>query len=200
MIYLESLKLVNQTFPGTHVLPLNVDFKFSEVNLFVGNQGCGKSTMLHLIQKNSSDIEVTLSKECIKNGVDTFYFDSEKDNPRVKDPRDYTNANGTNKGIGFGSGLASRFKSHGEILEHFTITPIKKAKDCVIILDEPESGLSITNQFRLIEAIKGAVKRGCQFFIATHCFPLIQSFDVISLEHTENMSGKEFIKRVKNSI
>lgn len=200
MIYLESLKLVDRTFPGTHVLPLNVEFKFSEVNLFTGNQGCGKSTMLHLIQKNSSDIEVKLTDDCLRRGVNTFYFDSEKDNPRVKDPQLFTTPSGKSKGFGYGNALASRFKSHGEILEHFTITPIKKAKDCVIILDEPESGLSITNQFRLIEAIKGAVKRGCQFFIATHCFPLIQSFDVISLEHTENMSGKEFIKRVKNSI
>lgn len=197
MIYLESLKLVKQSFPGTHVLPLNVDFNFSEVNLFVGNQGCGKSTMLRLIQKNSSDIQINLTKECLRNGVDTFYFDSENDNPRTKDPQLFTNASGQSIGYGYGNALVSRFRSHGEILEHFIITPILKAKNCVIILDEPESGLSITNQFKLINAINGAVERGCQFFIATHCYPLIQSFNVISLEHGKNMSGVEFINIIK---
>lgn len=71
------------------------------------------------------------------------------------------------------------------------------AKECVIILDEPESGLSITNQFKLIQEIYNAIKRGCQFFIATHCYPLIESGDVISLEHWKKMSGISFIERVK---
>ena len=35
------------------------------------------------------------------------------------------------------------------------------------------------------------------FFIATHCYPLIESFDVISLQHLEQMSGEDFIKRIK---
>ena len=199
MIYLKSLKVIGHSFPGSHVLPYK-EFHFGDVNLFTGNQGCGKSTMLQLIQKNHSDIKVTLTDECLKRGVDTFYFDSEKDNPRVVDPEMYSTPSGQSKGFGYGNALASRFKSHGEILEHFIITPILKAKDCVIILDEPESGLSITNQFKLIEAIKGAVQRGCQFFIATHCYPLIQSFNVISLEHDECMPGTEFIERIQKSI
>jgi predicted ATPase len=109
----------------------------------------------------------------------------------------FTKPSGENVGIGYGNALASRFKSHGEILEHFVITPILKAKDCVILLDEPESGLSLTNQFRLVDAINKAVKNNCQFFIATHCYPLIESFDVISLEHKKQMSGKDFIDLIK---
>jgi len=100
-------------------------------------------------------------------------------------------------GIGYGRAIASRFKSHGEILERFIITPMEIAKDCVIILDEPESGLSITNQFKLIKTIKSAVKRNCQFFLATHCYPLIKAFDVISLEHNEQMTGIEFLNKIK---
>ena len=44
-----------------------------------------------------------------------------------------------------------------EILEKFIINPLKTAKDSVILLDEPESALSITNQFKLIDAIKTAI-------------------------------------------
>lgn len=130
-------------------------------------------------------------------GVDTFYFDSEKDNPRIKNPELYTKFNGENIGIGFCNAVMTRFKSHGEVLQNFIIEPLKKAKDCVIFLDEPESGLSITNQFKLIKEIKKASKRNVQLFIATHCYPLIESFDVISLQHLEQMSGEDFIKRIK---
>lgn len=201
MIWLKGLKIVDRTMSGTGVLKENFEFKFSDINLFVGGQGCGKSTLLSLIQKQHSDISLELSDECLVKGVESFYFDSEKDNPRIKDLRDYTNADGSNRGIGLGSAISSRFKSHGQILEKFTIEPIMSAKNCVIILDEPESGLSITNQFRLIKEIKGAISRGCQFFIASHCYPLIVNSDrVISLDHWEEMSGMEYVKRIKSEM
>lgn len=197
MIFLENIEIINNTYPGSHVLEIGFCVEFSEINLFVGDQGCGKSTLLNLIQKNHSDIKMKLSNYAIKKEINTFFFDSEKDNPRIKDPQLFTKPNGENIGIGYGAALYSRFKSHGEILENFIIAPILKAKDCIIILDEPESGLSITNQFKLINAINIAVLNNCQFFIATHCYPLIESFNVISLEHKQQMSGLEFIKKIK---
>lgn len=198
MIHIEKIKLLTQSYPGSHVLQLNKEFICNDVNLFVGNQGCGKSTMLKLLQQNHKDLELTLSDYVIKKGINSFYFDSEKDNPRVKDPQSYSTPSGVSKGIGYGGALKSRFMSHGEVLVTHIINPILKAKDCVILLDEPESGLSITNQFLLIDSINKAIKNNCQFFIATHCYPLIEAFDVISLEHNQQLSGKEFIKLVKN--
>lgn len=58
--------------------------------------------------------------------------------------------------------------------------------------------LTITNQFKLIKEIKNAVKRNCQFVIATHCYPLINEFNVISLEHNKQMKDSDFIKLVTN--
>jgi predicted ATPase len=198
MIYVETIKIKNNSYPGSHVLEKGFEIKCLDVNLLVGNQGCGKSTLLKLIQKCHSDIYLKMSDYVLSNGVETFFFDSEKDNPRVKDPQLFTHANGQDKGIGYGAALVSRFKSHGEILQDFIITPILKARDCVIILDEPESGLSITNQFRFISAIKIALSNNCQFFIATHCYPLIETFTVISLEHKKRMSGIDFINLIKS--
>jgi predicted ATPase len=198
MIYIEKIKIIGDTYPGSIVLNKDFIINCSDVNLFVGNQGCGKSTILNLLQKNHSDIQITLSK-LVKNDVNSFFFDSEKDNPRIKDPQMYTKPNGENTGIGYGAALMCRFKSHGEILEQFIISPILKSKNCVIILDEPESGLSITNQFKLINAINIAVNNGCQFFIATHCYPLIESYNVISLEHSEQINGVDFINKIKNT-
>jgi len=145
MIYLEKIKVVKNTYPS-NVLKNGFEIKCKELNLFVGNQGCGKSTMLKLLSSNHSDLELSLSDDVTKNGVSTFYFDTEKNNPRVNDPQLYTHINGQDKGIGYGGALASRFASHGEIMTSFVIEPLLKSKDCVIFIDEHESGLSITNQ------------------------------------------------------
>jgi predicted ATPase len=198
MIYLEKIKVVKKTFPGSQVLRKKFEITCGDVNLFVGNQGCGKSTMLNLLQENHSDIEIVLSQKAVSIGVKSYYFDSEKDNPRIRDINSFSNPDGTGRGGGIGFGIASRFKSHGETLEEMVIEPLLKAKNCVVLLDEPESGLSITNQFRLIEAMNTAVSNGCQLFIATHCYPLIECFDVISLEHRKQMKGVDFINKVKS--
>lgn len=198
MIYLEQIEIVGNSFPGSEVLKTGFKFECSDVNVFVGQQGCGKSTLLKLLKKNHKDIKIQLSQHVLDNGVNSFFFDSENDNPRTKNPELYTAPSGEDVGIGFINAVTSRFQSHGEIMEKFIIGPLEMAKNSVILLDEPESALSITNQFKLISAIKTAVNNNCQIFIATHCYPLIETFDVISLEHFEKMSGVDFINKVKN--
>lgn len=169
------------------------------LNIIVGDQGCGKSSLLELLSKNDPVLDVILIDEVYaKGGVETFYFDSEKHNPRTKDPNLYTNPNGEDKGIGFANALLSRHASHGEILVGFTVNALKKAENAIIFIDEPESGLSIKNQFELIKALKAAVEADCQIFVATHCFPLInESEKVYSLEHKKWMKGKEYINSIK---
>ena len=152
MLHIEKIKVINKTYPS-NILKKGLEIKCGSVNLLVGNQGCGKSTLLELLQKNHPDIKLTLSENVLNKGIRSFYFNSETDNPRVKDPVLFTKPSGADIGIGYGGALASRFRSHGEVLEEFIIEPLLKAKDCVILLDEPESGLSITNQFKLINAI-----------------------------------------------
>ena len=163
-------------------------FEFSDVTLLVGDQGCGKSTLLNLLQQNKLELDLT---DLGKAGVNSYFFDAEKMNPRITDPQMYTNFDGTNRGIGMGNAVASRFMSHGETLVAFTVEALQKAEDCVILLDEPESSLSIRNQFRLSEAIFDAVTRNCQLIVATHCLPLIQSAPfVLSLEHKKRLNSE----------
>lgn len=200
MIYIEKLKIVNHTYPCSKVFDLNYEIVCGEVNLFVGNQGVGKSTILTLLQQNHKDLEITLSEITKSKGVESYYFDSEKNNPRLNDLTSYSKPNGESTGIGVGNAIASRFMSHGECLKKFTVDGLKIAKDSVIILDEPESGLSLTNQYLLIKAIKKAIKNNCQIFISTHCYPLIEAFDVISLEHHETMTGVDFINKIKKVL
>ena len=171
-------------------------FDFQNITLLVGDQGCGKSTLLELLGKNSKILTLELSEETIKKGTETFYFDTEKMNPRITDPNHYANMDGTNKGIGFGNALKSRFTSHGETLVGFTVDALKKAENCIVFLDEPESALSLRNQYNLThEIFAAAANRNCQFVVATHCLILIQTIDsVLSLEHRKWMPSQEFIQ------
>lgn len=161
-----------------------IEFK-DNITLLVGDQGVGKSTILKTLQKfkNHKDI-ITIET----NGkVSTLSFDTEKDNPRMQgslgnDPMFQ---------------VVSMFSSHGEtilpLMEHIT-----KEKDRLIMIDEPESGLSIRSQYQLVKFLKKAAKNGCQLLIATHSVPLIESFkEVFNLEIMKYQSSEDFIKSQK---
>jgi predicted ATPase len=177
---------------------LSIDLK--SITLLVGEQGCGKSTLLSLLSCNDKLINVKLSESVHDEGIQTLYFDSEKMNPRVVDIEHYTNPNGTSRGIGVGAALKSRFMSHGEVLREFTVNGIKEAKDCVLLLDEPESALSLANQYRLARELQIAVSKNVQIIASTHCLPLIESVnEVYSLEHNRWMTSEEFVKSSKKN-
>jgi predicted ATPase len=169
-------------------------FEFKDLTLLVGDQGCGKSSLLDLLGRNCPELELSLTDLGLR-GVETFYFDTEKMNPRIVDAQMYTNPNGTNRGIGIGRAISSRFTSHGETIVDFTVNALKTAKNCLFFLDEPESGLSIRNQFRLLKETRSAIKRKCQLVIATHSLLLIsKTKSVLSLEHGRWIDSKSFIK------
>lgn len=195
-MYVESVKFLkdHRTFKKGET------FELQNLTLLVGDQGSGKSSLLDLLKggcdRNTLDLELT---ELGHKGVETFFFDTEKMNPRLKSPQDYANMDGTNKGIGYGNALSSQFQSHGQVMVAFTVNAIKKAENAVVFLDEPESGLSIRNQYKLSSEIHNAVnQRKCQFIVATHCLPLIQSIkNVLSLEPKKWMTTDEFLESQK---
>ena len=170
-----------------------IEFK-DNLTLLVGDQGVGKSTILKTLQNfnNHKDtIAVNTSGE-----VSTLAFDTEKDNPRMQ-------PGGIEKDALYRVSVA--FASHGEtilpLMEHITTE-----KDRLIMIDEPESGLSIRSQYKLVKFFKKAVKNGCQLLVATHSMAVIGSFEeVFNLEIMEYQSSQDFIngqkkaKRKKNA-
>lgn len=163
------------------------------ITLLVGDQGCGKSSLLSLLSENKN-IDVQLTDKG-KKGTNTFYFDFENENPRVMP--DYKLADPQGRSLRYGTGvkLLSFFESHGETLLQFSVNGLKQAKDCIIFFDEPESALSLKNQYNLIKECKEAVERNCQLIFATHCLPLIQSQKkVFSMEHNKWMLSQDFIE------
>ena len=182
------------------------EISLEHITLLVGDQGCGKSTILKELQRMGSGeitndfLEIELSKEARLSGVNVYYFDSESMNPRLQSLDNFSNPNGTSKGIGLGGAIQSHFMSHGEVLREFTVNAIKKVtNNSVILLDEPESGLSIKNQFLLGENLLQAVKKkDVQFIIATHCIPLIEKIGVVyDLEKNKWTDSNEYLNQFK---
>lgn len=198
-MYIQQIK-INEDY---NCLKSGLVIDAKPITLLVGDQGSGKSSLLTLLSqlsnKNTKAVELILNDDATKNGVETFYFDTEKNNPRLKDPNQYSTPGGKDKGIGYQAAIMSRFRSHGEVLKEFTVEPIKRAKNCIVILDEPESALSIRNQYKLVKNIlETSTNNNVQFLIATHCLPLIEAIETVySMEHLTWMDSKEFIRRQK---
>lgn len=190
--HITSIKILQDRY----CLKKDLNITLESVTLLVGEQGCGKSTLLELLRDNPEILQLELSDYVLKNDIATFYFDSEKMNPRTADGSMYFNPDGTSRGIGPGAAMASYFQSHGEVLKEFTVNRINDAKDCVLLLDEPESALSLRNQYKLAKVIeKTSMENNVQLIIATHCLPVIESVEMVySLEHLKWMTSKEFIK------
>lgn len=194
MIYIEKIK----TSEDHRCFKKGFIFEPKQLNLLVGDQGTGKSTLLMGIRDQDDWLRFDLSKYTMQHGIETFYFDSESMNPKMASDHNYYNADGTDKGIGLGNKLMTHFESHGETMKKLTVDLLPTAKDYIIMLDEPESALSIRNQYNLVKAIKTALDNNCQIFIATHSLPIIQSFkEVFSLEHNKWMGSNDFIETQK---
>ena len=176
-------------------LKKKLKISLNTITVLVGEQGTGKSSLLKLLADNDIKyLELSLSEQVFKQGIKSYYFDSESMNPRTSRIDDYSNPNGTSKGIGIEGLLSSKFKSHGEVLREFTVNRIGDAKDCVLLLDEPEAALSLKNQYRLAEEINKCPKRNVQIILATHCLPIIESVEqVFCMDTMKWCDSKKFI-------
>ena len=155
------------------------------VNLLVGDQGSGKSSLLKAIQaggasaKNAQGPQVQLCCTPCR----TKFFDFEKDNPRTK--------------AYFGSDIRAQvgamFSSHGE-----TNRAIIKGLDGLeagdlVMMDEPDTALSLRSCKMLVQKFVTLAERGIQIIAAVHNPWVILKFDpVYSLEHREWMRGSLF--------
>ncbi len=163
----------------------------SGVNLLVGDQGCGKSSLMSAIRNNSMKLSIqdrdwsrTSVANVITNGkTDCFKFDFEKDSYRSQ------------KAFGVHAMLqvASGWLSHGES-NRIILNNLNGVKGSVIFMDEPDMALSIRSIYALIKQIKRWAKDGNQIILAVHNPIMIESFtSVLSLEHHKWMSSDSFV-------
>ena len=165
-------------------MPMIVDLSHPIVML-AGENGSGKSTLLH-------SIKVALDNEQIpqyvyrleRDGVEipsSFLFDAELHNPRTQmeyfadqpDMQEFL-----------------RTASHGQImLSLFRETFPKMPDGSVLLLDEPEMALSVSNQGRILKMLlELADKKKFRIICATHSPVLVNAKEtyVINLDNHTN--------------
>jgi predicted ATPase len=156
------------------------------VNLLVGEQGTGKSTILDRIKidgKTGEKPEVAL---ITATKIHMMAFDFEKDTPRGKGSFDDSKP--------FNPQLACLFLSHGQV-NNFVLEELSRRKNILFLMDEPDMALSIRSVHKLVAHLKTAAQNGCQVLASVHNPIVIEAFDeVLSFEHRQWMSSKEFIK------
>jgi len=192
-MYIKSIKIKDDNYN----LKIGKVIKMKPVTLLIGEQGCGKSSLLDFLRENNNTSIDIIMEDNFTDTVSSFFFDTEKMNPRLSSLDNYSTPNGTSRGIGIASALMSHFQSHGEVLREFTVNRVQEAKDCVMLLDEPEAALSIKNQYLLAERIINN-KNNVQFIIATHCIPLFELVGyAYDLEHYKWVTFNDYIRKIK---
>ena len=153
------------------------------VNLLVGDQGCGKSSLLETIKDVGPTCTCDRAVADATGRCKSYFFDFEKGNPRTLN---YFSDD-------IGGQMAMKFSSHGQA-NMALIKGLDAAADCIVIVDEPDSALSIRSCMKLVAKLKNLEQRSAQVIAAVHSPIVIQAFDeVYSLEHLCWMKGSEFM-------
>lgn len=179
----------------------SITFK-NNVTYIVGENGSGKSTLLELISvktkhKNlchfsveefSKNIKITTNKK----QVETIYFCSKNDLIHSN------NLNDTNYDTLFY--VSAMMVSSGQcLLMQLSELLNKDLNDKLLILDEPEKGLSLKNQKKLLNFITNLTKKfnNLQIIVVTHSYPIIKNTEeVFSCDKKQYISSKEYLEEI----
>jgi len=153
------------------------------VNILVGDNGCGKSSLIRVLLENK-----------ILGRV--FFVDMEKSNPTITKPA-------PEKGLTYSAEeIVTQFmwstESHGETREGVLqgiLSVIKKEKMDFLVIDEPEQGLSLKNQKKYLDELKNT---GKNIIIVTHSKIFVENVDkVFDVETMKWTDTKEYLKDIE---
>jgi ABC-type lipoprotein export system ATPase subunit len=162
--------------------------------VLVGDQGTGKSSIFDLMNHlNKYKDVVTINYEGPQK---TRFFDSEKMNPRVQQ-----NLGGS--GASFGIGIFGLFNSHGQTMLPVMTAPdlLESSEPITIIVDEPENGLSLMSQLKLLEYYQKALQLGHCVIIATHS-PILMKLNscVYDVPRRQAIPANEYIRSIIGNL
>lgn len=152
------------------------------VNILVGDNGCGKSSLVNILIKDKLLGRV-------------FFVDMEKSNPTISKPS-------PEKGVTYsGEEILTHFmwsaESHGETREGVlqgVLQVVKKEKMDFLIIDEPEQGLSLKNQKKYLDELKNT---GKNIIIITHSKVFVENVDkVFDVETMKWINTQEYLKEI----
>lgn len=148
------------------------------VNILVGDNGCGKSTLIKKLVKK------------YKNKLSIIHIDMEKANPTISKPEPEK---------GFLNGYSPQeimaqwmwaMESHGETREGVLASILGYECD-LMILDEPEQGLSLRNQLKYLNKLKEMDR---DMIIITHSKVFVENVgEVFDVEQMKWIESKEYL-------
>ena len=205
----------------------NLKIEFNEtISVIVGENGSGKSTLISLIKQFSGkpidglglafsdkykdeeeyfqDYQKDYKGYVKIDGDLTYrnavYFDGENDNPVIAIPKMIK----PNNMVQMGAQLFwAQEESHGESMLPALQYILKNASNCVIFMDEPETALSLGNQWWLVkEMIRSNVENNNQIIICTHALGIVQHFSrIFDMETRKWVDREEYINQImKNEL
>jgi predicted ATPase len=144
-----------------------------------------------------------------------YFFDTEKNNPRLDNDSQITDfvryivdtedskefsRRVESYGLNYLELTKNKLneKSHGEIILPM-LKDLENLKNSLILLDEPESSLSIRSVYKFIKILRKLEENGNQVLIATHSPIIIEEFGkVYSLDTREWIESDTFVDRMKS--
>ena len=170
-------------------------FKFRRgLNILVGDQGTGKSTLIDglvaaIEHKKRSIIRANDFLEISMHGEELriiCHYDIERMNPRLHTTHF--------QGVDYGVQENLRNSSHGECVNAI-LDFVKESRGAVLLIDEPDQGLSARSASKLVDLLKATAERGNQVLAAVHNPIVIGAFErVLSVEDRKWVSSKEFLE------
>lgn len=160
-----------------------IEFK-PGMNVLVGDQGCGKSSVLDLLRSRRH--EVCLIEESA--GTKVLAYDFEKDNTRT--------ATAFAEDINLGIQVQTLFVSHGQASVLTLADIFKRTKGpSTVLLDEPDMGLSIRSCRAVSGYLSAATQAGHQVIASIHSpIIILDQTEVYSLEHKQWMNSSDFVR------
>ena len=177
-------------------MPIVVDLRHPLI-LLTGENGCGKSTLLHAIYYAMRGDQIDGYIYRVENRVETpqvFLFDAEHHNPRMHLEL-FANNPQMQEFI--------RMASHGQVmLSLFRETFPALPEGTMLLLDEPEMALSVSNQRRILKMLLELVyQKKFRIICATHSPVLIEAPEtyVINLDNYINRNVPDMTLGVEGS-
>jgi predicted ATPase len=149
------------------------------VTFFVGENGSGKSTLVEAVairaglNAEGGSLNLTFSTRPTESELHTcleLVWERRPSTAFFLRAETFYNTATSYEGVGIGD---YHDQSHGE--SFLAAVQRQLGHGAFVVMDEPESALSVTGQLKLMRAIFDLVETGSQFLVATHS-PILLSF------------------------